>query len=79
MLDIKRVLNTAGIDPGFTRPCNTLSLPLDHLAYTCFKFFFIPLNSFLSRVELIKMVSTTAGIRLRAIPLFFFVLLFPGL
>ena len=44
------------------RTCNTSSLPLDHLAYTCFNSFFILLNSFSSRVELIKMVSTTARI-----------------
>jgi hypothetical protein len=36
------------------RTCNTSSLPLDHLDYTCFNSFFILLNSFSSRVELIN-------------------------
>jgi hypothetical protein len=34
--------------------CNTLSLPLDHLTYTCFNTFFILLDTFSSRVELIN-------------------------
>jgi hypothetical protein len=33
---------------------NTSSLPLNYLAYTCFNSFFILLNSFSSRVELIN-------------------------
>jgi hypothetical protein len=49
----KDFLTTAGIDPGFTH-LQHFSLPLDHLAYTCFNSFFILLNSFSFRVELIN-------------------------
>ena len=59
----KMIPTQPGIEPSFRhnqesilalRTCNTMSLPLDHLAYTCFNSLFILLNSFSSRMELIN-------------------------
>jgi hypothetical protein len=49
----KMIPTQPGIDLSFTHLQHVV-LPLDHLAYTCFNSFFILLNSFSSRVELIN-------------------------